>query len=354
MKMVMLEDLRAGMILAEPVIGNFDLIYANEGEEITEQMLEGLERIDVPYVFVKDFDQHDFDFEYNKEVSPELLKAKENYNEMLDMMDRIFNDFQFLDKKVLHRVQGPMDELISSVTSNTSMLLKLKKLYLKDEYSLTHSIHVSLLSAMIAKWNGLRSQDIQNIALAGLFHDLGKSKIPTDILNKPGSLAPHEFSVMKRHSELGYEIAKAQDVFATDVLRGIIEHHERLDGTGYPYGLKKDQIHPYAQIIAIADVYDAMTTERSYKNSESPFVAVEIIKDLSYKQHLHPGLVNRFLKNIYRLYIGSEVVLSNGLTGEIVYINKFAPERPLIRLNDNDFIDLYSTPGVTIKNFRIA
>ncbi len=95
---------------------------------------------------------------------------------------------------------------------------------------------------------------------------------------------------MKRHSELGYKIARSQDVFEKDVLRGIIEHHERLDGSGYPFGLKKDQIHPYAQIIAIADVYDAMTTERSYKNSESPFVAVEVIKDLSYKTTFTQGL----------------------------------------------------------------
>lgn len=354
MKMIMLEDLRPGMILAEPVMGKFDLIYANADEEITEQMIEGLDKIDIAYVFIREFEQQEYDLEPDMDVSPEFLKSQENYSEMLHMMSRIFDDFQFLDKKVLHKVKRPMDELIHSVTTNTSMLLKLKKLYLNDEYSLTHSVHVSLLSAMIAKWNGLRGQDIQNIALAGLFHDLGKSKIPTDILNKPGSLEPHEFSVMKRHSELGYELAKAQDVFIKDVLRGIIEHHERLDGTGYPYGLKKDQIHPYAQIIAIADVYDAMTTERSYKNSESPFVAVEIIKDLSYKQHLHPGLVNRFLKNIYRLYIGSEVVLSNGLTGEIVYINKFAPERPLIRLDNKNFIDLYTTPGITIKNFKTA
>lgn len=354
MKMVMIDDLVPGMVLAEPVIGNFELIYANSDEIITQQMIEGFERLGVAYVFVKEESQENLSSAPGQDLTGELLKSSENYGEMLDMMRHVFSDFQFLDKKVLDKVQAPMDDLISSVSKNTGILLKLKRLYLKDEYSLTHSVHVCLLSAMIAKWNGLGKKDIQNIALAGLFHDLGKSKIPDDILNKPGTLEPHEFSVMKRHSELGYKIAKTQDVFEKDVLRGIIEHHERLDGSGYPFGLKKDQIHPYAQIIAIADVYDAMTTERSYKNRESPFVAVEVIKDLSYKEHLHPGLVNRFLKNIYRLYIGSEVVLSNGLCGEIVYINKFAPERPLIRLDDKAFIDLYTSPDVKIQNFKIA
>ncbi|WP_430882583.1 HD-GYP domain-containing protein [Fusibacter sp. JL216-2] len=354
MKMVMIEDLKAGMILAEPVIGNFELIYANSDETITEQMIEGFERLNVAYVFIKDDVPTTEVDTISQELTGEMLMASENYGEMLDMMRHVFSDFQFLDKKVLDKVKTPMDDLINSVSKNTGILLKLKRLYLKDEYSLTHSVHVCLLSAMIAKWNGLGKKDIQSIALAGLFHDLGKSKIPDDILNKPGDLEPHEFSVMKRHSELGYKIARSQDVFEKDVLRGIIEHHERLDGSGYPFGLKKDQIHPYAQIIAIADVYDAMTTERSYKNSESPFVAVEVIKDLSYKNHLHPGLVNRFLKNIYRLYIGSEVVLSNGLSGEIVYINKFAPERPLIRLDNMDFIDLYTRSDVKIKNFKIA
>ena len=354
MKMVMIDDLKAGMILAEPVIGNYELTYANSDEVISEQMIEGLERLGIAYVFVKDESHAFIDSNSHQDLTSELLTSSENYGEMLDMMRHVFSDFQFLDKKILDRVKTPMDDLIASVSKNTGILLKLKSLYLKDEYSLTHSVHVCLLSAMIAKWNGLGKKDIESIALAGLFHDLGKSKIPDDILNKPGSLEPHEFSVMKRHSELGYKIAKAQDVFEKDVLRGIIEHHERLDGSGYPFGLKKDQIHPYAQIIAIADVYDAMTTERSYKNRESPFVAVEVIKDLSYKNHLHPGLVNRFLKNIYRLYIGSEVVLTNGLCGEIVYINNFAPERPLIRLDNKNFIDLYTTPEVKIQNFKIA
>ncbi len=348
MRMVLLEDLTPGMVLAEPVFGKFDILYASSGEILTLQLIEGLDRIDVSYVFVEDSIYK----EANKpEMNEEFKQAKENYDEMLNMMSSIFTDFQFLDKKVLNKVQAPMTHLIKSVTSNTSMLLRLKKLYLQDEYSLTHSIHVCLLSAMIAKWNGLRNMDIQNIALAGLFHDLGKSKIPYEILNKPGKLEPHEFSVMRRHSEIGYELAKSQDLFITSILRGIIEHHERLDGTGYPQGLKSEQIHPYAQIIAIADVYDAMTTERSYKNSESPFVAVQIIKDLSYKQHLHPGLVNRFLKNIYRLYIGSEVVLSNGQVGEIIYINKFAPERPLIQIGEH-FLDLYTTPSVHILKFK--
>jgi putative nucleotidyltransferase with HDIG domain len=351
--MVMLEDIKVGMTLAEPVLGKFDLLYAHAEETIDDNMLDGLRRLDIPFVFVKEIDSESDTLGYNTDASPEFIKAKENYNEMLDLMSQIFEDFHFLDKKVINRVQKPMTSLIESVTVNTSLLLKLKKLYLKDQYSLTHSIHVCLLSAMIAKWNGLRNRDIEAVGMAGLFHDLGKSKIPSEILNKPSELTASETNIMKRHSELGYELAKAQDVFAADILRGIIEHHERMDGTGYPQGLKKEQIHPYAQIIAIADVYDAMTTERSYKNSESPFVAVEIIKDLSYRQHLNPALVNRFLKNIYRLYIGAQVILTNGKAGEIIYINPFSPERPLIRLHEG-FIDLYTTPSVHIKSFKVS
>ncbi len=341
------------MVLAEPVVGNYDLLYANADEIITEGILEGLHKLDIPYVFVKEIENTIIDLENDPEVTEELIQAKENYDEMLGLMTHIFDDFHFLDKKIITQIQRPMETLIDSVTVNTSLLLKLKSLYLKDEYALTHSVHVCLLSAMIAKWNGFREKDIQAIGMAGLFHDLGKSRIPLDILNKPGKLTNAELAIMRRHSELGYEIVKSQDVFAVDILRGIIEHHERVDGTGYPQGLKKEQIHPYAQIIAIADVYDAMTTERSYKNSESPFTAVEVIKDLSYRQHLNPSLVNRFLKNIYRLYIGAHVVLSNGLSGEIIYINNFAPERPLIKLS-HGFIDLYSDSSVHIKAFKVT
>ncbi len=155
MKMVMIEDLKAGMILAEPVIGNFELIYANSDETITEQMIEGFERLNVAYVFIKDDVPTTEVDTISQELTGEMLMASENYGEMLDMMRHVFSDFQFLDKKVLDKVKTPMDDLINSVSKNTGILLKLKRLYLKDEYSLTHSVHVCLLSAMIAKWNGL-------------------------------------------------------------------------------------------------------------------------------------------------------------------------------------------------------
>ncbi len=343
MKMVQLEHLETGMVIAEPVLGDFDLVYAERGESVTEKMLERLDRLGIPFVFIEE-DQPNASARldpdrYTTEYNQTFMQCHESYNELLSVIDGVFSGFQLIDTKVIDAVKDPINTLVDNVTIDTSMLLKLKKLHSKDAYSLRHSLHVSMLSAMIAKWMNYHKSDISNIALAGLFHDIGKSQIPDQVLNKPARLDDSEYQIMKQHSELGYEMTRTLGALNQEVLRGIVEHHERADGTGYPNGLSQGQIHPYAKIVAVADVYDAMTTDRVYSKHRSPFEAIQEIKRIAFNGEIDAKVTAVFLKNIYRMFVGSFVMLNSGEIAEIVYINKVYPDSPIVRIGQS-YVDL--------------
>jgi putative nucleotidyltransferase with HDIG domain len=207
-----------------------------------------------------------------------------------------------------------------------------------DEYTYTHSVNVSLLSMLIGKWLKLDYYSIKSLVSAGLLHDIGKGKISPDILNKPGALTDDEFEEIKKHPAYGYQIAEKIPEVSDDILKAILMHHEREDGSGYPLGLKSEQIHDFAKIVAVADVYDAMTSNRAYRTMICPFDVIESIEKDNFGTLDH-RVVSVFLKNIASYYMGDFVKLSNGDIGEIVYINPFNISKPIIRAA-NSYIDL--------------
>ncbi|MFW5792208.1 MAG: HD-GYP domain-containing protein [Desulfohalobiaceae bacterium] len=193
-----------------------------------------------------------------------------------------------------------VEEMISSLSRNADALISLSKLRQYDEYTYTHSINVAVFSMAYARYLDRPQDYIHALGMAALFHDLGKYLVPGEILNKPGKLSEQEFRVMKRHPLESFQLLREKDV-SEEILRGVVEHHERFNGNGYPQGLKGEQQHPFARIIAVADVYDALTSERIYKKAMLPGKALSLMYGLREKD-FHPGMVERFIKclGIYR------------------------------------------------------
>lgn len=149
-----------------------------------------------------------------------------------------------------------------------------------DLYTYAHSVNVGILSVMLAsRVLDRKEHNLKELGAGFFLHDLGKVKVDPEIINKPGKLTPEEFSQMKKHSEFGYQVLQNAGQLSEEIGHIVMQHHERVDGKGYPQGLAKDEIHIYARICSIADVYDALTSERSYKKSMSPFEALVIIRD---------------------------------------------------------------------------
>ena len=237
------------------------------------------------------------DFEEVKEIAQVILEGMERYSYVVDCMN----------------------ELRSA-----------------DEYTYNHSVNVSIYGMLLGKWIGLKNEDIINIVQAGLLHDIGKAKVPNEILNKNGKLTEKEFALMKEHAKLGYEMVKDNKMIAEKVKAPVLSHHERLDGSGYPE--KNQDPDLYTRIIAIADVYDALTSKRVYKKKKNPFETIKEMKSFGY-EHFDTKLLMVFLENITDYYIGSKVRMKNGEVGKIISVMK--GNKPIIQIGQ-EYIQLSS------------
>ncbi len=181
---------------------------------------------------------------------------------------------------------------------------------------------------IVAKQHGLKENQIFEIGVAGLLHDLGKSKIPNEILNKPARLTEEEFEVMKQHSVYGYKILKEKDSVSNQVLLGVLQHHEKVNGAGYPMGVSDKQMHPFAKILSVVDIYDALVTARPYKKAFSQRDAVEMI--MSMTQELDWAVMKSFMESMILYPVDSIVQLSNGEQAKVVENNSGYILRPKV------------------------
>lgn len=350
MKLIPIHELKAGMKLAEDLYGKFDLLYASQGDLLTEKLIDGLKRLGTQSVYVEDDDfgsssLPDTQWEPESTDTEDPLK---DYREIINSIYSQYASFKLLNKPMLPKVEEPLTQLLDFVLCNPGVLKLLSKVYMIDGYTLNHSIQVSIISALIGQWLGLSVNDQFSLGYAGLLHDVGKCKIPVQILNKPSKLTPEEYDAVKKHAEYGFDQIKGLNRMNEEIRSAVLQHHEKSDGSGYPLKLSGDDIHFYAQILCIADIYAAMTTDKVYNRKFTPLKAAEEVFSASCSNQVNPEIANLFLRNIYRMLVGSQVRLSNGQEGEIVYFNRFSPGKPLVKVKE-EFIDLYREKNLFIE-----
>ncbi len=197
------------------------------------------------------------------------------------------------------------------------MLVNMIDLKVFDDYTYSHSVNVAVLSIIIGVTMGLGRKELTKLGLGALLHDIGKVFIDKDIVNKPGKLTDEEFSSMKMHSKLGYDYVRDRFQLPVKSYVAVLDHHERYDGSGYPNSKKGDEISDFGKMIALADVYDALTSERPYRKALPPSEAMEYIMGNS-QVHFDPELVKVFSRKVAPYPVGTLVKLSNGMTGLVV------------------------------------
>jgi len=246
-------------------------------------------------------------------------------------------------KEVEEFVQPFIDEM----DREASITRLLNKLQSKDEYTFQHTINIGVLSMMTGKWLGLKGQELHKLILAGTLHDIGKSKIPVNILNKPGPLTRDEYSLMKNHTIYGYELLEKSDQYDETVKLAVLQHHERIDGTGYPHKIRGKKIHEFSKIVAVADVYHAMTSRRVYKERITPLAALDYLNKNIDSLDTQVTLV--FIEKMLSSLQSCQVVLSNNAVCDIIYIDRQNIARPLVKVRDSKImIDLKTRDDVHI------
>ena len=222
-----------------------------------------------------------------------------------------------------------VDEISASVARNPSALINVARLKNKDEYTYMHSVAVCALMVNLARTLELNEILVRELGMAGMLHDLGKMAVPDPVLNKPGKLTDEEFAVVREHPQRGYDIliqAADAPAIAAEVM---LHHHEKFDGTGYPHGLKGEEISLHARMGAICDVYDAITSNRPYKDGWAP--AESIARMLEWQGHFDPKLLDAFVRSIGIYPVGTLVRLRSNRLGLVVGENKREPTHPKVK-----------------------
>lgn len=264
-------------------------------------------------------------------ISDELPIARRLYSEALAHVKNFVADVR-KGTDIDYRKATPLVEnFIESVFRNENAAVTLFKLRGFDEYTYTHSINVSLLAVLLGKHLGLDKPTLLKLGLAGMYHDVGKARIPEAVLNKPGKLTETEFQVMKSHPLEGYKIMVNQPDLDPEILRAVVEHHERFDGTGYPRALTGEQIGRFSRIISVVDVYDALTSKRVYKDAMAPAKALGMMYQWRDKD-FPPSAIESFIRCIGVFPVGSFVKLSGGEFGIVACINPLKPTKPEIKV----------------------
>jgi HD-GYP domain-containing protein (c-di-GMP phosphodiesterase class II) len=219
------------------------------------------------------------------------------YEKASTVIDEMFRNPESLE--VAKNVKPVVDSIVDIILHDTKAVASLLKITAHDYYTHTHSINVSIYTLSLGAFLGIQGEDLKALGMAAVLHDIGKSKVNFDIINKNGSLTEVEFEEMKTHPAQGHEIALKLGITDERVLTGIRHHHEKLVGGGYPDNLSGDKISRFARIIGVCDVFDALTTKRSYKDPMTTFESIKLMKE-AMKGHLDFEMVNALIRMLHK------------------------------------------------------
>lgn len=316
--------------LKEAVYDFRETLLLSEGSILTEESIKFLFKNGIEEVVIDDPTSLPV---HTSHTELDITNCVERYKAMYQRVrlgdNLIYSEIKDIVEPILEDVQKDERTL--------QLLFALEHLY---RYEYEHSIRVSAFAGLLAKWAGYDADIVSDTVFAGVMHDIGKTNIPDDILDKPGSLTEEEMEMMKEHAYFSYVLTKNLYFNRPNVLEGIRNHHERMDGSGYMQGLRAPEIGIVSRMIAIADVFAAMTQNRAYSKAKTPFVAFEELLTES----LDKNLVSIFLDRVTSYFLNVTVRLSDGEIGEVVHINKRKPGMPIVSVDDV-YIDLSVEPN---------
>lgn len=280
-------------------------------------------------------------------ASEEFQEFQANYEQTIFQFTNTLNDIVEKNKQVnIEEMFTPAMNRLINGNNKSGIFDILSNMRHYDDATYEHCLNVALLSNILATWLKFSEDDIKLATACGLMHDIGKLTIPEEIVKKPGKLTPEEYTTIKMHTVNGFNILKKANM-DEDIQYAALHHHEKYDGSGYPHGLSGNDINRFGRLVAIADVYDAMTAERVYRGSLCPFKVISIFEEEGLQKY-DTEYILTFLEKVVDTYINNNVRLSDGRVGKVVFVNRSRLSLPMVSI-DGKVMNLADEKGITIE-----
>lgn len=337
MQRVLVSQLNVGMVTARNVFSADGRMLLAAEREITESYIRRLQELGIYAIYVRNpfFDNVEIPLVINEETRNHSMQTVKRAFEVL-RSPRVDVGFE--------EIQSSARKLVSEVLRNRRAMVHLTEIRTHDDYTFAHSVDVCTLSVLVAVHLGYTEIRLQELAMGALLHDVGKTKVSSLLLNKQSPLDDDEMSLMRGHSMYGFDLLRnCKGKMTLPSIHISLQHHEKFDGSGYPRGLSGADIHEYSRIVSIADVYDAITSDRPYRKALLPHEAYELMMTGG-GYHFDPQILPVFLQRIAIYPIGTVVRLNNGDIGVVTAVSAEVPMRPTLRLIMDKKRRLY--PGI--------
>jgi len=339
--------LQKGMEIALDVTTASGDIIVKAGTIVSDYTIQKLSRYDIMLVTI--MEEVDYAVTYFEKIrlSKGFKRFEVAYNKGLSCYKQIIDNFIERNKEIpIFELIQIYEDIMSTVDRKIRVLDYLyNMLPTEDDLTYAHCLNSALIAGVFAQWLNMNYEESQTLILCGFLYDIGKLKLPYDLIWKSGKLTPLEFAQIKTHTIIGFQMLQNFPI-DDNIIKATLSHHERFDGSGYPSKLHDVQINEYARIIAIIDSYEAMSSARTYRQSKHPFQIIDILEKDAIKYDF--TMLNVILLNIGNHMVGQKVLLNNDIKAEVILINKGMLSRPLLKDDEGTFIDLIARKDLEI------
>lgn len=327
MRRVQTEDIVYGVKLAKTIFNADGGVLLSKGIELKESFVQKLINHGIKEIYIED--------EISSDIVIKEIVCETTRNEARALITNLMENYHFSDTYEVEEIKNCVYRIVDELLSQKDILYSLSDIKSLDDYTFQHGVNVCILSLITAIGLGFDLEHLRELGVGAILHDVGKLFIPKEILLKPSQLTVEEFEHIKKHTFLGYEMLKKNEKVSLASAFISFGHHERFDGTGYPLQLKGENIHIFARIVAVADVYDALTSNRVYRRKLRENEVYEYITSLAI-HHFDPVVVESFVKYVTIYPVGTGVLLNTGERALVLKTNIKMPTRPVIRILNSE------------------
>ncbi|WP_138418532.1 HD-GYP domain-containing protein [Aquibacillus sediminis] len=331
MRLVATKSIKPGTELAKTIYSDNGQVLIQRDIQLTQRMLNRLMELGITYLYIKDV--HTEDVMVEPPISDELRMeaVKTVKNSFTDIQNNDYMKRSFLVEQAGEKMADMVSHIMSEMKGRKEVISILSDVLISDDYVFSHSVNVTIYSLALANEMGMPSKRMEEIGLGAMLHDVGKMFIPDEVLQKTGKLTDEEFKIIQKHTDEGFNYLRKANNIPLLAAHCAYQHHERLNGTGYPRGITEKDMHPYAKILGVADVFDAVTSDRVYRDAMLPHEGLEILY-AGAGELFDKNLVEAFKKTIAIYPQGLTLQLSDGRSGVVIKQNPHLYERPIIRI----------------------